>query len=70
MLVKEYRVWFPHDNNWSTYDGEKQLKKDLEYLNLPLSLLDFPDDETLFNSSEQFINESDGCSIQVIVSEC
>lgn len=67
MIEKIYHVMFPKEKYASEYNDVKALEKDLLDLNLPLSLLDFPDDDVLLESSEVFKNESNGCIVWVEV---
>ena len=67
MYEKIYKVMFPRKKEIVEYDDVKALENDLLELELPLALLDFPDDDVLLKSSEVFENECGGCKVWVEV---
>ena len=67
MIEKIYKVMFPKEKHIAEYDDIETLKKDLQEMQLPLALLDFPDDDTLLESSEVYKNECGGCKVWIEV---
>jgi hypothetical protein len=56
---------FPKEKTVTEYDDTEALKQDLIDMGLPLSLMDFPDDDILLESSEVYENECGGCKVWV-----
>ena len=65
MCEKIYKVMFPHDNTICEYDDPDALKQDLLDMGLPLSLMDFPTDDILLESSKVYENECGSCKVWV-----
>lgn len=77
MIEKIYKVMFPKEKTVTEYDDADALKQDLIDMGLPLSLMDFPNDDVLLGSKiciepstdiwevASYENECDGCKVWV-----